>query len=202
MFQLLEAAFSCQEARHRCACEVHTSWLTAAQKARVREGNVLMVNFLALCEAVSLRGGGHLLEHPADPGRDPFPAIWSTEELQALELRCNAIRLLIHQCMLGGRARKDTFVSGTLDGLDIPPILCDRSHSHAAYIGGCVDGAFKSRELATYPEGFCKFLAQLILATLLRFLRDDTGPTGGTREGLACPRLSHWSFGHGPEREK
>ena len=90
--------------------------LTLAQRARVREGNVLMVNCLALFEAVSLRGGGHLMEHPADPGYEPFPSIWSNEEMQGLEFRCNAIRLLIHQCMFGGRARKDTFLFGTLDG--------------------------------------------------------------------------------------
>ena len=82
--------------------------LTTSQKARVREGNVLMVNFLALAEAVSSRGGGHLLEHPADPGGDPYPSIWSTEELQGLEARTLAVRLLLHQCMFGGRARKDT----------------------------------------------------------------------------------------------
>ena len=176
--------------------------LTLAQKARVREGNVLMVNFLALAEAVSLRGGGHLLEHPADPGCEPFPSIWSTEELRALEARCCAIRLLIHQCMFGGPARKDTFLSGTLDGLDIPAVTCDKSYQHAAYVGGSVNGAFKSRELATYPEGLCKFIAELIVASLQRFVRDDTGPSGGLRSGLSCPRLSHWSTCAGPERER
>ena len=175
--------------------------LTASQKARVREGNVLMVNFLALAEAVSSRGGGHLLEHPADPGGDPYPSIWSTEELLGLEARTLAVRLLIHQCMFGGRARKDTFLSGTLDGLLRDPILCDRSHSHSAYIGGCVNGEFKSRELATYPELLCKFIAMLIVNTIWRMYRDDSGPTGAIRLGEPCPRLSHWSTRAGPLQE-
>ena len=80
-----------------------------------------MVNFLALAEAVSASGGGHFLEHPADPGGDPYPSIWSTEELRGLEAQTWAVRLLVHQCMLGGRARKDTFLSGTLVGLDRDP---------------------------------------------------------------------------------
>ena len=69
------------------------------------------------------------MEHPADPGVEPSPSIWSTEKMQGLEFRCNAIRLLIHQCMFGGRARKDIFLSGTLDGLDMPAIVCDEPFS-------------------------------------------------------------------------
>ena len=116
--------------------------LTAHQRNRVREGNVLMVNFLAICEAVSLRGGGHFLEHPADLGCEPCPSVFSTDELIGMERRTGAIRLLLHQCMFGGRARKDTFLSGTLDGLDIAPVFCDGRHQHAAYVAGQVDGAF------------------------------------------------------------
>ena len=76
--------------------------LTAHQQNRVREGNVLMVNFLAICEAVSLRGGGHLLEHPADPGCAPYLSVLSTDELIGMERRTGAIRLLLHHCMFGG----------------------------------------------------------------------------------------------------
>ena len=137
-----------------------------------------MVNFLAICEAVSLRGGGHLLEHLADPGRDPYPSVFSTSELHGLEARTGALRLLIHQCMFFGPARKDTCLSGTLDGLDIPPILCDGQHEHATYVQGQVDGVFKSRELATYPSGLCQFMAHLIILTLKRFRASSSGPTG------------------------
>ena len=69
-----------------------------------------------------------------------------------------------------------------------------------------MDGAFKSCELATYPEGLCRFIAQLIVDTLKRFITFDIGPSGCMRLGSsfheACPRLSHWSTTAGPEREK
>ena len=63
-----------------------------------------------------------------------------------------------------------------------------------------MNGEFKSRELATYPEGMCRFIATLIIDTLLRFLAEDTGPTGAICLGAPCPRLSHWSTRAGPER--
>ena len=159
-----------------------------------------MINFLSICEAVSLRGGGRLLEHPADPGCPPYPFVLSTDELMGMEQRTGAIRLLLHQCMFGGRARKDTILSGTLDGLGIEPVLCDRRHQHAAYVAGLVDGAFKSRELATCPSGLCRFMAKLIVRTLSRFQSSSSSPTGCMRFQVECPRLSHWSTRGGPTR--
>ena len=42
--------------------------------------NLGSVNLMALCEAVSSRGGAHFLEHPTDHGRDPFPSLWATKQ--------------------------------------------------------------------------------------------------------------------------
>ena len=159
-----------------------------------------MINFLSICEAVSLRGGDHLLEHPADPGCAPYPSVFSTDELMGMKHGTGAIRLLLHQCMYGGRARKDTFLSETLDGLDIEAVLCDRRHQHAAYVAGQVDGAFESRELATNPSGLCRLMAELIVRTLLRFQSLSSGPTGCIRFQVECPRVSHWSTRVGPTR--
>jgi hypothetical protein len=36
-------------------------WTSKSEQARVIEGNTLMMNMLAACEGVSLRGGGHAL---------------------------------------------------------------------------------------------------------------------------------------------
>ena len=48
-----------------------------AEADHLKLANKLMVNFLTACEGVSLRGGSHLLEHPADPeeGEEPPPSI-------------------------------------------------------------------------------------------------------------------------------
>lgn len=50
--------------------------LRSFEKERVEEANDLWVNFWTMCEAVSLRGGCYLMEHPADPGQDPYPSMW------------------------------------------------------------------------------------------------------------------------------
>ena len=51
------------------------------ERLRVVEANTLWLNFLAMAENVASRGGGYLWEHPADPGVEPYPSIWATEEM-------------------------------------------------------------------------------------------------------------------------
>ena len=68
-------------------CPWGMSGLTSWEARRVREGNVLALNFIAMCEGASLRGGGHLAEHPEDPGEEPFPSLWDMAEMQDMERR-------------------------------------------------------------------------------------------------------------------
>ena len=145
-------------------------------QARVTEANVLMVNFLALCEAVSLRGGGHLCEHPEDPGMDPYPSVWATDLMIGLEDRVGAVRILLDQCMYGGPAPKVTCLSGTLQGLSEGEIRCDRRHAHGRSSGLNEHGQFHTRRLQTYPSGLSRFIALRITRTLLAMRRDGSGP--------------------------
>ena len=52
----------------------------------MQEANTLWINFMATCEGASVRGGGHLWEHPADPEEEPYLSVWATEEMQGMEL--------------------------------------------------------------------------------------------------------------------
>ena len=74
------------------------------EKRRVEEANVLIFNLMTLAEACHRCGGSFLFEHPQDPGREPYASLWSTNEMQQLEARTGAVRTLIDQCMLGGKA--------------------------------------------------------------------------------------------------
>ena len=87
-------------------------WLTGAAARRVQESNLLLVNYVVLAEAVVMAGGLFALEHPEDPGEDPYPSIWSTSLITDFERRTMAKRRLIHQCRFGCRARKATTISG------------------------------------------------------------------------------------------
>ena len=66
--------------------------VTAAERDRIVEGNTLLVNFMSLCEAIALRGGVYLWEHPKDPGCDPFPSVWATDEYLNFERRIGGHR--------------------------------------------------------------------------------------------------------------
>ena len=56
-----------------------------------------MVHFLHLCELVARLGGVHILEHPDDPGCEPFPSVFDTVLLQEMEARLGASRVRVHQ---------------------------------------------------------------------------------------------------------
>ena len=72
-------------------------WLVGAMARRVREANILIVNYVVLAEEVANAGGLFVLEHPEDPGAPPYPSIWSTSLIRDFESRVGAKRRLIHQ---------------------------------------------------------------------------------------------------------
>ena len=169
------------------------------EKLRLDESNVLWLNYMSVCEGVSIRNGAHLWEHPADPGEDPYPSVWVTDEMLGLERRTSSTRAVLHQCPFGGLTPKLTCLSGTLDGLDeLDGIRCpgiSKDHVHSKSVGRMPDGSFYTRRLQTYPPGLCAAMGSLILRTLLRFRNDNTGPTGAIRVPgqLAAPRVPSWS---------
>ena len=82
--------------------------MTSRERAAADAANVLLVNFLTLCEQVRLCGGSCLLEHPADPKRDPYPSIFATELVLRWCERIGGEYMELDQCMYGGIARKPT----------------------------------------------------------------------------------------------
>ena len=164
------------------------------EKVRVVESNVLWTHFFAMAEAVGTRGGGYLMEHPADPGRDPYPSIWMLPEVQLLEQQVGGYRVHLHQCAFGGIAPKLTTLSGNLDGMDeVDGVRCpgvSEHHQHGISIGRDPEGGFYTRRLQTYPAKLCMAIAKMMFLTLMRFHHSMSGPTGP----LAW---SSWSEVHG-----
>lgn len=85
-------------------CVWRRSDLRPHEKRRLDEANTLWINYLAYCEAVSMRGGAWLWEHPEDPGCSPYPSIWCTEEMKGVEERTGSVRAILHQCAFGAEA--------------------------------------------------------------------------------------------------
>ena len=71
--------------------------LSPTSQQRVREANLLLLNFLYLCEAVVTLGGSGWLEHPKDPLEEPLPSIWATELILAWEERLGCQRRILDQ---------------------------------------------------------------------------------------------------------
>ena len=92
--------------------------LSPFEYERVKEANQLWINTMAIAEMVSARGGGHLIEHPGDPGEEPVPSLWITPEMINMETRTGARRAHTHQCPYGGIAPKYIILSGTLVDLE------------------------------------------------------------------------------------
>ncbi len=154
---------------------------------------MLTINTLCLMEGCSLRGGGHLLEHPQDPGEDPFPSIWDTDEVCEWEKRTDSCRVSFDQCMFGAPTMKPTTGSSALDGVEaLDEVRCDRGHVHERSVG-LVGAVHLTRRLASYPSDLCSFFASLIILTLLRFDETGSGPTGWMRSTPPSVRISSWS---------
>ena len=173
--------------------------LFPSERSRVEEANVLWLNFMSAAEAVASRGGGYLWEHPADPGYDPYPSVWITDEMIGFESRVGGRRVHLHQCPFGGVAPKLTTLSGNLDNMeDVDGVRCpgvSEHHQHGISIGRRPEGGFYTRRLQTYPPKLCEALAKMIFATLLRFSQTNCGPTGALREDgdVPAPRVTAWS---------
>ena len=177
--------------------------LSCYEAARVAVANQLYVNFMALCEAVSLRGGGHAIEHPLDRGA-PFPSLWATVEMEAMEDRTGAVRALHHQCPWGAPRPKGTCVSGTLDGLEaMHNVWCpgeSEGHQHHGVSWGRNEqGHFHTRRLQSYTAGYAKVLAECIIKTVQRLLEEGTGPSGHLRNKERVIRTFQYGFRHGGE---
>ena len=170
------------------------------ERERVDEANDLWINFWMLCDAVSARGGAYLLEHPADPGCEPYPSMWLIPELLAMERRAGASRVHLHQCAFGGISPKLTTLSGNVKGMSaVDGVRCpgeSADHVHGKSIGRAPDGSFYTRRLQTYPPALCDAMANMIFQTLWEMAIHHTGPTGAltTEHDVAAPRITAWSL--------
>ena len=170
--------------------------LKVHERARVEEANVLYKHSMALCDRVSLYGGGFLWEHPKDPGCAPFPSIFAMREFGELLGRTGAYTVSFDQCVLGGPSRKPTTLAGNFAGLDaFAQCVCpglSSVHQHESSMGFDSEGHFLTRRLQTYPPGMCKLIARGMINTCVEWQASGEGPTGFFARGPKAP-LAPWS---------
>ncbi|OLP75372.1 hypothetical protein AK812_SmicGene44843 [Symbiodinium microadriaticum] len=170
--------------------------LKAHEQARVEEANTLYKHSMALCDRISLYGGGFLWEHPKDPGEHPYPSIFATVEFKELLCRTEAGSVSFDQCVLGGPTQKPTTLAGNCRGLDaFAHCRCpgvDGLHSHESSLGFDGEGHFLTRRLQTYPPGMCSLIARGLIDTCLSWQASGEGPTGFFARGPKAV-LAPWS---------
>ena len=172
--------------------------LTKHEYVRVVESNTLYVNSLGLMERVSSRQGLHFWEHPEDPGEQPFPSIWNTDEMLELERRVDASCVSFDQCVFGAPVPKGTTISTTCP---VPEVFhqarcpgLSSLHQHTGVSQGVnSEGLFHTRRLQTYPPRLCEAIAEMLLLGLQKMKLNGLGPTGFMRVKGSVAPLSAWS---------
>ena len=71
--------------------------LSETQARDVRVGTKLLLNFIQLCHAVAEGGGYYALEHPEDPGSEPYPSIWVTDPVLELLEKIRGASIGLHR---------------------------------------------------------------------------------------------------------
>ena len=98
--------------------------LSHTNRAKVITANALLMAALIVIEAVAAMDGTWSLEHPADPGRAPFPSIWILDRVKRLAQAVSVHKVTFPQCMFGCPAQKLTTIWGCVNHLEAFAIPC------------------------------------------------------------------------------
>ena len=110
--------------------------------------STLMLNGLQVLEDLAAVGSPGTHEHPADPGRAPYPSIFSTREYQQFEVRALYDQVTFPQCALGAPSEKPTtlgFYHAFPARQAFGELECTHEKHELALIGRDETGAFRTR---------------------------------------------------------
>ena len=149
--------------------------LSAKNREKVRLANVLLMACLILIEALQEISASWSLEHPADPGRWPFPSIWVLDRVLRLTAAGGVEKVTFPQRMLGCPAQKMTTLLGVVDNLNTFDKPCVHRR-HAEELAGLDEnGRWRTRIAQAYPAPMCELLARCHARRML-----SRGPVGGS----------------------
>ena len=134
--------------------------LTAGQLEKVGEANRMMRTAMGILKEVIMYGGSGTLEHPADPGRAPFPSIWNTDEMRNWIGDLGLETVTFPQCMMGAAAKKETTIAGRASDLEGHlQARCGHAYHSATLSGKDETGKFRTKVSQAYPPELCRRLA-------------------------------------------
>ena len=142
--------------------------LTDWEKLQCDIGTALLLRALILLSIVGCRGGWCCLEHPEDPGREPFPSIWVSWAVEIFKAMTLASLHLFDQCRFGAPSVKPTCLCSN-DDLSGLALRCDHGKgAHVGLQGRTADGGWRTTAAAAYPSALNIFLAQRAVDAIVR----------------------------------
>ena len=129
----------------------------------------LLKNSWELIKELAEIGGTVASEHPADPGRSPYPSSYATEYVMNLVALLGLVLVTFPQCMWGAAVQKLTtvaanFVTEPFKALDRP--CTHKKHDNMTGYDP-VDRHYRSRRHQAYPPPLCEQLAICFVESLL-----------------------------------
>ena len=188
--------------------------LSPKLKLQCSRGSELSLRNMDCMEGVLASGGCATSEHPADPGRAPFPSWWHCKPyLEFRERHPQVEDVTFDQCCFGTPTAKPITIAGHLDTLtDLNVHRCHHVGGHPALIGiGPKTNAFRTSGSEAYRSALNSFLASRYIDSFRRFrhrLRQaDAEPSAwigadGRRpngEAMMCasPQVDVWPLDEG-----
>jgi hypothetical protein len=184
------------------------SKLTVEQKKRVRRANGIIHLGLDLIREMISHGRPWTKMHPEDPGEDPFPSLWVTEEWESLVASDPRSSLTsFDACRFGSESQSPLSIGGSFADWGCLRNRCNHVSGHRPRIGRDQYGIHRTRAFRL-PSLAARELARLILRELLQnpdsgvvrapFLVSDPGKAaGGIPTAEPGVRLRAPSIGEG-----
>ena len=180
-------------------------WLKQSDAEKVQEANLLVDRSFLICHKCVELGMGFLLEHPEQLGtaQGLIPAsIWNFQQFLDLEATQAICQAGIFQCEFGAPTSKPTCLATSameafeesvlgkfmgphrLDSggqyLGPLPRQCPHGHHEQKLIGKSESGSWNTGPSASYPQGLCQAIAEMISAHLHRQARGGRQVSSGS----------------------
>ena len=136
--------------------------LSSKLQALVDQDTLLFRRSVELSAVVAEAKGFFAIENPEDPGRDPFPSMFLTDEMASLRSRFGAFDVCFDQCRLGLGFVKPTQVITNLPGLEsLNGVRCNHGvKAHRPMEGVDEKGDFVTKSQSRYPPMLCERFAR------------------------------------------
>ena len=142
--------------------------LTEREQRAVNLGSVLGLACFDMLGRVWAAGGWRLFEHPADPGREPYPSFFCSPEFDFLTDFTGGRLVVAHQCRWGSPSTKPTGIFCTDKSLAQRFALrCNHVGGHKPLIGKNKTGGFSTTKAARYTSMFCQHIADTFVHYML-----------------------------------